>query len=69
LQLCPEKYAFDQEICGLIRQVKIRVGGVWKSPIKLKIEELKFPIDCPLAQYYRCRRVKPYYYGFKEDEK
>ncbi|RLI87708.1 MAG: hypothetical protein DRP01_00865 [Archaeoglobales archaeon] len=70
LPLCPEKYAFNEEICPLINRVKILVDGVWKSDkpkVKLKVQELKYPIDCKLANYYRCRRVKPYYYGWREE--
>ena len=45
------------------------MDGVWKSKdIKLRVEELKYPIDCKLANYYRCRRVKPYYYQMVEKE-
>ena len=33
---------------------------------EIDIEYLKFPIVCPFANLYRCRFVKPYYYGIKK---
>jgi len=68
LPLCPEKYAFNKDICPLIDRIKILVDGVWKSKdVKLRVQELKYPVDCKLANYYRCRRVKPYYYRWREE--
>ncbi len=32
---------------------------------EIDIEYLKFPIVCPFANLYKCRFVKPYYYGIK----
>lgn len=68
IKLPPCPYAFDEEICPLINRIKILVNGVWKSKdVKLRVQELKYPIDCKLANYYKCRRVKPYYYAWREE--
>ncbi|RLI98616.1 MAG: hypothetical protein DRP00_01630 [Candidatus Aenigmatarchaeota archaeon] len=68
IKLPPCPYAFDEDVCPLINKIKILVNGVWKSDkVKLRIEELKYPINCKLANYYKCRRVKDYYYGWREE--
>jgi len=61
LKKCP--FYKNTKICPL----KIRFGMPRIHRLsRMRIEYLKYPIACPLANLFKCQYVKGYYYGFKE---
>ena len=60
LPTCP--FWNDEEVCILRERFKMPRDEL----SKVSIEYLKFPIVCKFANHYKCRFVKPYYYGFRE---
>jgi len=58
LQTC--KYYKDENICPLKRIFRKTRDQL--SEIIVEKEHLKYPVKCPLAQLYKCRYLKPYYY-------
>ena len=63
LATCPEQFYANPLICKLLTEIKIWEDGVWKE-FPIDIERLKYPVKCPLANFYKCRRIKAYYYSF-----
>jgi len=61
LKHCP--FYKDKSICPLKKRFGIpRIHRL----STIRMEYLKYPIACPLANIYRCVYVKSYYYGTKE---
>jgi len=65
LKLKPCPYWDDPDIC--------RFKEIFGKPrdqnlSKIKVEYLKYPVSCPIAWHYKCRYLKPYYYGIAEIE-
>lgn len=69
---CP--YWNDSVFCGLKRKVVVvDEDGVKKSrgqdELRVEVERLKYPVAlCKLANFYKCFRIKDYYYGWEEVE-
>jgi len=70
LEPCP--FWNDERICPFklrffIPRDKEEKESLSKEKIdEINIQYLKFPIVCPFANIYKCRYVKPYYYGLKK---
>jgi len=62
IRLPPCPFSEDKRICPL-KQIFIKPRN--EELTKVKIEHLKYPIACPLANIYKCVYVKGYYYGMK----
>jgi len=60
LPVCP--FWNDEKLCILKERFRLPRDNL----SKVAVEYLKFPIVCRFANHYRCRFVKPYYYGYKE---
>jgi len=60
LPLC--EFWKDKSICPLL---KIFGRPRYQELTLLKIEHLRFPVACPIANIRRCRYLKSYYYGYK----
>jgi len=57
---CP--FWLDNSICPLKERFKLPAGLS-----EIDVEYLKYPIRCPLANFYKCRYIKPYYYGIRRE--
>jgi len=57
LEKCP--YYKDENVCPLKHKF---VSPRDELSYTLEVERLKYPINCPLAWYFKCRYLKPYYY-------
>jgi len=42
-----------------------KIFGQTRDELSLDIEQLRFPVSCPIAYIRKCRYLKPYYYSFK----
>ena len=60
LELCP--YSQDESICPL---KKIFGRPRYHELAVIKVQQLKYPVACPLANIFRCVYLKGYYYGYK----
>jgi len=61
LSSCP--FWFDSNVCPL--RDRFRMPRDQLSKNEVSFEYLKYPIVCKFANQYKCRFVKPYYYGYK----
>ena len=51
---------YKDEMCPLKK-----IFGQTRDELSLDIEQLRFPVSCPIAYIRKCRYLKPYYYSFK----
>jgi len=60
LKVCP--FWVDDRICPLKNRFAHPMDNLTRKRMILR-----FPVACPFADFFKCRFVKPYYYGLKED--